>query len=265
MGVWVLAGSWSMDNLTDGFIPEDVLLRWGTRADAGRLVASGLWFADQHDGDDGWRFHDWTRFQPSAAVTAATKAKEAEAGLRGNHTRWHVDRKISDPDCEYCYQVPDRVPDDLPDAPPESGAISGRGDSGAIPPVPEPDPTTTSKEVVVASQPRSDVTRLCDHLADRIAGNGAKRPSIGKGWHDAARLMLDNDGRTEQEIHGAIDWCQTDEFWRSNILSMPKLREKYEQLRLQAQRRQGGTARQQAEEAMWERAYARADARGGAK
>ena len=30
MGVWVLAGSWSMDNETDGFVPADVLARWGT-------------------------------------------------------------------------------------------------------------------------------------------------------------------------------------------------------------------------------------------
>ena len=35
IGVWVLAGSWAMDNLTDGFVPEVVLLRWGTRTDAG--------------------------------------------------------------------------------------------------------------------------------------------------------------------------------------------------------------------------------------
>jgi len=46
--------------------------------------------------------------------------------------------------------------------------------------------------------------------------------------------MMTVDGRTEQQIHAAIDWCQSDEFWRSNVLSMPKLREKYEQLRLQA-------------------------------
>ena len=109
---------------------------------------------------------------------------------------------------------------------------------------------------------RDDVTRLCEHLANRIEANGSKRPTIGKTWHDAARLMLDNDGRTEQEVHGAIEWCQSDEFWRSNILSMPKLREKYDQLRLQAQRNQrGGTARQQAEAEMWDRAYARADQR----
>lgn len=30
-------------------------------------------------------------------------------------------------------------------------------------------------------------------------------------------------------------WCQGDEFWRSNVQSMPKLREKFDQLRLKAQ------------------------------
>lgn len=83
---------------------------------------------------------------------------------------------------------------------------------------------------------RPDVERICTHLADRIEANGAKRPEIGKTWHDAARLLIDRDGRSEQDIHAAIDWCQTDSFWRANVLSMPKLREKYETLRLQAQR-----------------------------
>jgi len=82
--------------------------------------------------------------------------------------------------------------------------------------------------------PRPDVDRLCDHLADRIEGNGSKRPEITRKWRDAARLMLDRDELAEDQIHKAIDWCQADDFWHRNILSMPKLREKYEQLRLAA-------------------------------
>ncbi|RSS59552.1 hypothetical protein [Streptomyces sp. WAC01280] len=83
---------------------------------------------------------------------------------------------------------------------------------------------------------REDVERLCVHLADRIEQNGSKRPNVTKGWRDAARLMLDKDGRSEEQVHGAIDWCQDSEFWRSNVLSMPKLRDKYDTLRLQASR-----------------------------
>jgi hypothetical protein len=32
-----------------------------------------------------------------------------------------------------------------------------------------------------------------------------------------------------------IQWAQDDSFWRANILSMPKFRAKYDQLRLQAE------------------------------
>lgn len=262
MGVWVLAGSWSMDNLTDGFIPQDVLIRWGNKTDAGRLVAAGLWYVDEHNGERGWRFHDWARFQPSAAVTAAVRAKEAEAGVRGNHKRWHVDRGISDPDCEYCYRGPDWEPDGVTRDEPESG-----GESGAIRPVPVPDPepqvspdgeTSRRRDLAAIEPTRADVERICEHLADRIEANGSKRPAIGKGWHDAARLMLDRDERTEREIHGAIDWCQASEFWRGNILSLPKLREKYDQLRLQAQRQSGSTSRSEEWKSMQERQMARA-------
>lgn len=107
---------------------------------------------------------------------------------------------------------------------------------------------------------RDDVEQICEHLANAIEANGSKRPTITTKWRQAARLMLDKDGRTEDEVHGAIEWCQRNEFWRANILSLPTLREKYDQLRLQAQR-QPRTARQQADEDMWERAYARAEAR----
>ena len=92
---------------------------------------------------------------------------------------------------------------------------------------------------------REDVERLCTHLADRIEAKGSNRPSITKKWRDEARLMLDNDGRTEAQVRRAIDWCQDHAFWHSKVLSMPKLREKYEQLRLeaeQARKQQNGKA-----------------------
>ena len=115
-----------------------------------------------------------------------------------------------------------------------------------------------TRELALHEAPRSDVIRICEHLATRIEGNGAKRPSVGKAWQDAARLMLDRDGREEHEIHAAIDWCQDDEFWRSNVLSMPKLREQYDRLRMQAQRKAGTGRRNDID---WDAALARADAR----
>lgn len=107
-------------------------------------------------------------------------------------------------------------------------------------------PTTTNKNTssrpasdptdAVEAPPRLDVDRVCRHLADRIEANGSKRPTISKTWRDAARLLIDRDGRSVEQIVRCIDWCQDDPFWRANVLSMPKLREKYDQLRLAAQR-----------------------------
>lgn len=84
---------------------------------------------------------------------------------------------------------------------------------------------------------RPDVDRLVDHLASRIVANGNRTPKITAKWRDAARLLIDKDGITEEQAHRAIDWSQDHEFWRSNILSMPKLREQYDQLRQQAKRK----------------------------
>lgn len=85
---------------------------------------------------------------------------------------------------------------------------------------------------------RPDVSHLCDLLAGYIEANGSKRPSIGKGWLDAARLMLDNDRRPIEEAITLIHWAQADPFWKANILSMPKFREKYDTVRLQRESKQ---------------------------
>lgn len=248
MGLWVLAGSWAAQNGTDGWVPEDELDRWDSdwHGLTARLVRAGYWWPSERDGERGYGFNDWLDYNPESEAAS-------RSGIFGNHVRWHANKGVVDPECEHCPQDPDRA-DSTPEDEAESGGdIGGRsGGEGfatsrtvALPgptrpqPDPEPDPVVSA-----IAERRDDVERICEHLARRIEANGAKRPDVTKGWRDAARLMLDRDGRTEDEIHGAIDWCQSDEFWRANVLSLPKLREKYDQLRLQAQRR-GRPTRQQ--------------------
>lgn len=91
-----------------------------------------------------------------------------------------------------------------------------------------------SKPKDMSGASRPDVDRLCEHLARTVTERGCKPPLIGKRWRDAARLMIDKDGRTEQQVHDAIDWSAGHHFWHRNILSMEKLREKYDRLRLDA-------------------------------
>ena len=52
--------------------------------------------------------------------------------------------------------------------------------------------------------------------------------------------MIDRDGRTVDELTRIIDWVEADDFWRANILSVPKLRQKFDTLRLQSQRPRAG-------------------------
>lgn len=79
---------------------------------------------------------------------------------------------------------------------------------------------------------------MLDLLDSLIEANGSKKPTRNKKNIDAVRLMVERDGRTLQDIEGAIRWSQNDEFWRGNILSMSKLREQFDKLRLAAQRQQ---------------------------
>lgn len=78
---------------------------------------------------------------------------------------------------------------------------------------------------------------LCTQLADAVAANGARRPNPDqKRWRDAARLLIEADGVPADHVAWMIRWSSQHEFWRAVILSMPNLRSKWDQLKLQAQR-----------------------------
>ena len=89
VGMWVRAGSWSSQQLTDGFMPEAVVRQIGPISSAGRLVDAGLWIPD----GSGFQFHEWagagrnpTRAQVQAKreVDAKRLAKWREEQARKN-------------------------------------------------------------------------------------------------------------------------------------------------------------------------------------
>lgn len=67
MALWVMAGSWCADQLTDGFIPAYMVHRLSVNGaeHARRLVEVGLWEPAEVGGRSGYRFHDWDDMQPS--------------------------------------------------------------------------------------------------------------------------------------------------------------------------------------------------------
>lgn len=95
------------------------------------------------------------------------------------------------------------------------------------------EPSEPSKEPSPgAAKPSRTDAPLSHLLADLIARNDpdGSRPTPGKGWADAERLLQSKDGRSPEQIEMVIRWCMDDHFEQSNILSMPKLRKRYREL-----------------------------------
>lgn len=85
VALWVRAGTWAARSGTDGFVPAGLANRMcddPARA-VKELVQRGLW----SEVSGGYRFHDWSDYQPSAASVKELRAKRAEAGKRGGHAR----------------------------------------------------------------------------------------------------------------------------------------------------------------------------------
>lgn len=85
--LWLRSGSWSAQQLTDGFIPTRMVPMFRGSDDSVReLCDVGLWERD--DERDGYRFHDWSDYQPDGEEVDALRRKRSEAGKRGADRRW---------------------------------------------------------------------------------------------------------------------------------------------------------------------------------
>jgi hypothetical protein len=74
-GLWLRAGSWCAQQLTDGHLPAGMVPAFGaTQAEADALVAAKLWRRVR----DGYVFHDWERYQPTSDSVRAEREAAAE-------------------------------------------------------------------------------------------------------------------------------------------------------------------------------------------
>ena len=222
VGLWLLAGTWAAQYLTDGKVPSGMVPRFGGSADdASELVASGLW----HVSDGGYSFHEWAKYQPTKEDVEAEReaARERMRSVRAKRKGTVANTGEGSEEVRLTPTQPSPAQPD-PAQPPISDEM-GNSSSG-----------------VAVATPRPEIDRLLNILDTEIIRNGGRAPKRTKKNIDAVRLMLDRDGYTADQIERAIRWCQADEFWRANILSASKLREKYEQLRAAAARPSHGHA-----------------------
>src|SRR5262245_486570 len=165
-------------------------------------------------------------------VTAALKALEE---LPPTRLAWDF-RQLAE---QFCQRLAKRLPQGFgePPAPspapspaPEGSSPRERGSGGEPTPSvgPQAADTTPTADVIDLAETavERDAHRLCMLLADRIQSWSGERPKIGKRWEDAARLLVTRDGYATEQIVALIEFATESDFWRANILSMPKLREK---------------------------------------
>jgi len=75
VALWVRAGSWSGNQLTDGYVPTHMVAMLGARKrDADQLVVAGLW----EEVEGGYQFHDWAKWQPTREDVEKKRADDAD-------------------------------------------------------------------------------------------------------------------------------------------------------------------------------------------
>lgn len=78
VGLYVRCGTYAAEHLTDGFLPKDVVLLYGSGALAEKLTGVKLW----HRARGGWTIHDYLDYNPSKQAVDKDRLKAAERQRR---------------------------------------------------------------------------------------------------------------------------------------------------------------------------------------
>lgn len=198
-------------HLTDGIVASKAMQRkaGGSDADVQILISAGLWHAPGHDCDgcpeppEGKVYvHDFLEHNRDSAQAKRVSEKRSEAATN----MWEKKRAMQNAmqNEPVCNAERERKKERE-----EAKASSGEN-------------------------PRPDVDGIIQGFSQLLEANDVKH-NPGKSWHDAARLLIDKDGYTPEQIMFVAKFATTDDFWKSNVLSVPKLREKFEALKIKAQ------------------------------
>lgn len=219
-GLWLRAGSYSAFYGSDGGVPMAALGLLGGRVrDAEKLVEVGLW----DRADDGYQFHDWTEFQPTAAEVQAKRAARAEAGRKGGLKSGETRRQANaEADAEAI----------------ASPVGSSKNEANANPvPVPVPVPQKTSSSIGGARSKRD----IALPASWRPTGEHQKRAA--ESGLDLAKEVIKFRTHAEEKGRLAKNWNAAFTRWLINAVEYAE--------------RDGRTRRQDEPISPWDRQYVR--------
>lgn len=208
LGLWVSAGAWCAQQLTDGYVPRSVLpMLRGSEAIASSLVQAGLWFCF----DDGYKFHDWDEYQPSSLTARErrkqTSAKRAEAGRKGGIKSGLTRRNKT----EKARSKREAIASDLLEANSKQAAKQNEAPSRPVPSIDNPLTSFGG-----AGGGDSDEPHLPDVVADAPTAPAEAKPKrkitgtrLPDGWFPSrtdANLRTEREsGLTDRELQDALD------------------------------------------------------------
>jgi len=211
-------------HLTDGLVAPKAMQRkvGGTDADIQILLDAGLWHGPDHDCEACWEacpevpenrvyVHDFLEHNRDAAQAKRVSEKRSKVAKEG----WQKRKAKANSNANSMQSA--MQTEDVCNA--------------------EREREKEGEEEANASSPeesRSDVEAVIQGFSDLLKANDVKHKP-GKTWHTATRLLIDKDGYTPEQILYVARFATNDDFWKSNILSIPKLRDKFEALKLKAQ------------------------------
>jgi hypothetical protein len=139
MGIWVVAGSYSCQYVTEGFIPDWFISGQKNGHKYGAiLVSAGFWIRHEKDGEKGYLFHDWDHFQMSKAEVEADRAHNRERQRKYREKRRESQRNA----------VTNGVTDSVSNA--ETNGGSNGPPTQPVPTQPDPTPPTSKSNTEVS-------------------------------------------------------------------------------------------------------------------
>ena len=180
VGLWTRAGSWSMQQLTDGFVPTHVVRTMGSSTEARRLVDAGLWLAV----DGGYRFHQWDSRQPSRERLEAERHAATERQRRAREAAKSQRESRRDTAVSHGPPIPSHPIPVTPDADASGGAgkPAARKRAQQLPDDFVPNDTNRA----IATERGLDLRAVFEQFADHHRARG----STMKDWHAAFNTWL---------------------------------------------------------------------------
>jgi hypothetical protein len=91
VGLYIRCGTYAARHLTDGFVPRDTVLLYGSPALADALVRVKLW----HRARGGWTIHDYLDYNPSREAVENERKAAAERQKRWRDARKRPGRDLN--------------------------------------------------------------------------------------------------------------------------------------------------------------------------